>query len=604
MTILRPLLLLAAFLLTLFAMLPVTARADFINLSGAENSRNIAEIYVLDDHVRVVLEIFPEDLFSFQQIMPDELFGELAVERAPEVERLREFADRGFQVIDAEGRKLPVEVGLVEPRMRIDRVSPFAGMRNPMTGQVTPGAPEDKRVVYAELRYAFGAGPRPAQLRFVPPLEENGRAAVGIGFIAFHKAVPVIDFRFLSAEATLTLDWEDPWYSKFGNPNLKRHHKSALMSFLYVEPYEVRHEVLTRVKDLEAWMDLGLRGDEYIELDELAPLKQRVEVFLLQKNAVRIDGELGKPILDRSSYIKVGISGIQILDQPERMEISTAIVGVIFAFITEGIPQEVTVDWELFTDQIQQVPAMMTDPAGPLPYVITPDDSLLTWTNFLKTYELPQVRRVELADELRGLTVPLVSAGCLLFLMPLGFVLGSRRRRGQPVGLLWAAAAVLAVGALLLSSQLRVVVPMPVAAAPRVSEEDGKVILQGVLENVYRAFDFREEEDVYDKLSLSVEGELLAEVYLQNRKSFAVKKAGGAQAKVKKVEVQGVALRPVSGNRSALALDATWTAFGQVGHWGHVHFRRNRYEAVLTLEPVKGAWKLTGLDITNEERVQ
>ena len=46
-----------------------------------------------------------------------------------------------------------------------------------------------------------------------------------------------------------------------------------MMSFLYVEPYEVRHEVLTRVVDMARWMDLGLRGDQYIEVDELEPLE-------------------------------------------------------------------------------------------------------------------------------------------------------------------------------------------------------------------------------------------------------------------------------------------------------------------------------------------
>ena len=125
-----------------------------------------------------------------------------------------------------------------------------------------------------------------------------------------------------------------------------------------------------------------------------------------------------------------------------------------------------------------------------------------------------------------------------------------------------------------------------------------------MLQNIYRAFDFREEEDVYDKLALSVEGELLADVYIQNRKSFAVKKAGGAQAKVKEVAVEAVTVRPVPGNRRALELEATWSAKGSVGHWGHIHTRMNKYQALLTLEPVEGAWKLTGLDIVREERVQ
>ena len=76
------------------------------------------------------------------------------------------------------------------------------------------------------------------------------------------------------------------------------------------------------------------------------------------------------------------------------MEIATAIVGVIITYLTEGLPQEVTVDWELFTDQVERVPATATDPAGPLPTFLTPDDKVHTWTNFLKNYQMPTVQGV------------------------------------------------------------------------------------------------------------------------------------------------------------------------------------------------------------------
>jgi hypothetical protein len=119
---------------------------------------------------------------------------------------------------------------LVEPRLRHDRFSPYAGMVNPITRQPVPEAPADKRVLYLELAYPFEG--RPKEITFVPPLDEEGRARVTIGFIAYHKAVPVIDLRYLGAPARLRLDWDDPWYSKFDNLNLKPHHKDALMSFL------------------------------------------------------------------------------------------------------------------------------------------------------------------------------------------------------------------------------------------------------------------------------------------------------------------------------------------------------------------------------------
>ena len=42
---------------------------------------------------------------------------------------------------------------------------------------------------------------------------------------------------------------------------------------------------------------------------------------------------------------------------------------------------------------------------------------------------------------------------------------------------------------------------------------------------------------MYDRLAISVSGDLLEDIYLQNRKSMVIEQAGGAQAKVKKVEI-------------------------------------------------------------------
>ena len=43
-------------LLMFSALAPWSAIADWINMTGAETAPNIAEIYVLDDRVRLVLE--------------------------------------------------------------------------------------------------------------------------------------------------------------------------------------------------------------------------------------------------------------------------------------------------------------------------------------------------------------------------------------------------------------------------------------------------------------------------------------------------------------------------------------------------------------------
>jgi len=431
-------------LLFLFYSPPVNA--DWINLSGAENAPNIAEIHIEDDHVRIKLEIFVDDMVTFDRLIPDTFFEGTSIKRPPLAKRLRLFSDQDFQIITDKGRKLQAELKLIEPRFREERPSPWAGKINPYTLRLIPGPPEDKRVLYAELVYSFKK--KPTSLTIIPPLDEQYKISkVPIGFVTYHNGVPVNDFKFLSGPSTVRLDWADPWYSKFDQKALKRWQRGGVMAFLYIEPYEVRHEILARVKDLTAWIDLGLRGNEFIEADENEALKKRV-------------------------------GGLHI--------------GLVIFFLA---------------------------------------------------------------------------------------------------------------GSILLYPLLKVAVAKPSVMAPKMTDKEAVSVLDSLLKNIYRSFDFREEEDVYDRLATSVSGDLLSEIYLQNRKSLVVTQAGGARARVKEVEILNVDVNHLDHRPLGLLFRAKWTAMGSVGHWGHIHIRKNQYEANITVEPVDGAWKITGLELLEEKRI-
>jgi hypothetical protein len=577
------------------------SKADWINFSGAENAPNIAEIYINKDHIKLILEIYLGDLGTFEELIPDDMFQEPIPGRPPAAERLRIFSKKTFQIKGDNGKNLYARLELVEPSMRKERPSPFAGMINPYTRQRIPGPPEDKRVLYAEIIYPFRD--KPKSLTIIPPVDDKGMGKVSIGFITYHKRVPIIDFRYLSEPSKITLDWNDPWYSVFDKKALKRWQKGGVMSFLYIEPYEVRHEVLARVKDLEAWIDLDLRGDEFIEADENEKLRKRVGEFFLKRDNVLIDGKQLRPILDRTAFVKYLLTGSTFLQQPEQIPINTAMVGVIITYLTDGIPQEVKVDWNLWSDRIQKVPTNAIDPAGPFPSYITPDDNIHVWKNFLKQYTIPTVDKVAVADSVTSFGLPLGSLLCLAVVLPVAREIRKRKKNAQPVLLQIGLATVLIAASLFLYPYLQVSIAKPGSVASRVTNDDAKEILHSLLKNVYRAFDFREEEDVYDKLAISASGGLLADIYLQNRKSFEVKRAGGAQARVKEIDIKDVAVESNAQNYRALDLRSKWTAMGTVGHWGHIHSRKNRYEAVVTVEPVDGAWKITGLELLDEKRI-
>jgi len=141
----------------------------------------------------------------------------------------------------------------------------------------------------------------------------------------------------------------------------------------------------------------------------------------------------------------------------------------------------------------------------------------------------------------------------------------------------------------------------PRAIGSGVSDAQAEAVVYGLLRNVYRAFDFREEGRIYDALEQSAAGHLLTDIYLETQRSLELANQGGARAKVKEVEILKGDYSSVPGGGFVSHL--TWQVMGSVGHWGHIHQRTNQYEARITVEVVDGRWKITGLELLEEIRV-
>jgi hypothetical protein len=133
------------------------------------------------------------------------------------------------------------------------------------------------------------------------------------------------------------------------------------------------------------------------------------------------------------------------------------------------------------------------------------------------------------------------------------------------------------------------------------SQDYARDVVGNLLHNVYRAFDFRAEADVYDVLTQSVSGDLLTDIYLETRRGLVLENQGGARAKVKEIELVDLDAR--DGEDGGMLASVTWEVGGSVGHWGHLHERRNRYQAELDVRPVDGQWKLVSMEVLEEERL-
>jgi hypothetical protein len=562
------------------------AFGDAIVRTQAMKATTIAEFFVGEASTTVELEIGLQDIEGFRNLTPDAIYERMGYDPEPLEKRLVRFFEQDL-TLHAEGG--PPVRGRVEeiyarPRVRRDEIS----------GEPLPVAEDDEEiVVFARLVYETPR--RPRTLTLSPPRTEAGFPSATIGFVAYHLGLPVNDFRYLGTGEILQLDWSDPWYSRFDNRNLKRQYDAPMSAFLYVEPYEVRKEIVLRPRDLQQWTDLGLDGVDVIPAERQAEIKQRVADFLSGISEVTIDGRTAEGALDRIHFIRRSLRKMGVIDPPEDLDAISATVGVIFVYPTDGLPQEVTMKWELFNERITRVPAAATDEAGGLPSILTPDDPVLVWQNFLTNPTIPGL--VEVQTPSRGGAWAYLAVGVVgvIGLLVIGFRHGRGIFRGSRPS--WTVATV----AVALIAVVAFSIPRAMTASA-VSEEDAGAVVTSLLENIYRAFDYRDENVIYDTLERSVSGDLLTRIYLETRRSLEIENQGGARAKVQEIEMLESSHQPLDRGHG-FESRSTWTVAGSVGHWGHIHRRTNQYEARVVVEAIDGVWKVTDLELLQEERL-
>jgi hypothetical protein len=266
---------------------------------------------------------------------------------------------------------------------------------------------------------------------------------------------------------------------------------------------------------------------------------------------------------------------------------------VIFVYPTEGLPDRVTLEWDLFDERSETIPVASVDQAGSLGSMVTPEYPLLEWENFLQNPILPtlivnepppsSVERV--LDWLRWV---------LFFAVAVAVVQVYRGR--QQDGAYSPIVVSIAVGLAGLT-----LAAFWFARGVDLDEKRSHELVAGLLHNVYRAFDFRDEERIYAVLEQSVDGDLLTTIYLETQRGLELRSQGGARAKVKSVEL--IDLETTPGPNGGFVANVTWNVSGSIGHWGHMHNRTNQYRANLGIQPVDGEWKLTDLELIEETRL-
>lgn len=383
---------------------------------------------------------------------------------------------------------------------------------------------------------------------------------------------------------------------------------SRVYGYVYVTRTQVRHELLIPLLTVETWLDIEREEAGRINVEEQQRLSDALFEFLSRHNHVRIDGTRVRPELERVDFFGPGIRDFAEEVEPRPVSVYNARVGVIVSFPAETPPEHVEIEWHHFTEQMPYYrPALFGYDDQTHDVLFDPYLTQFEWTP-----EQPP-ESVELVALDRPEPIPHLSLPALSLLLLLGAaglaVCGAwpgRVPAARRVAYL-AFAGALALGAWAGESHARIEVAHPLEPRPELDDDDAHRVFAALHENIYRAFEKRDEQRIYDALERSVAGPLLEELYLEVRRGLTLQEQGGAVSRVDDVQILEAERGPADTDapqRQTFEYRATWTVTGTVEHWGHVHTRKNQYEAVFTIEGFESGWRITDFRPVGEQRLE
>jgi len=140
------------------------------------------------------------------------------------------------------------------------------------------------------------------------------------------------------------------------------------------------------------------------------------------------------------------------------------------------------------------------------------------------------------------------------------------------------------------------------------SDIDAAAVFGPLHTNIYRAFDYSRESDIYDALATSVDGPMLDTVYNDVYRALVMQEEGGALSRVKNLTpisttILSHGVEAGSGS-SQFEVEANWRVQGVVYHWGHSHERTSEHAARYLIAARPAGWRIVGVVPVSQQRMQ
>jgi hypothetical protein len=585
-------------------------------------SRIDAKIYVTKHRVRMVMSEFTDDLVWLHGMEANEQGLFSAGQLREHYELHKKFLSQNVQVIDELGQRLPavlVEEGpypFDDPLLK-DGATEFHLVRRQMTFTFEFSRPESPLETFT-VRHSV------VDDNFLYPAE------LSLELFQGESDLPLKGKLRLDVPMTVDLDWESPvptqaaspeeklaWLSRQDERLLGVTNFGAVYLWGYVEPRQLRVELLLPLNVLATLFELESVDPDFLRREELESAEQRIRNYLLTGNPVTINGEVIAPQIQRVDFFPADQRDFALRRKVEQISLANGRVGVSFAYPYRDVPQEIGLAWDKFGYALNSVQAYLFFGQEVQTQVFSRQlaENQLKWLNSGAVQEPAPVQPVSVqTEDLEEVALPRLAWVALLSLSSVlacwaGWSVRPRTRVPMTVVVPVIFLVILGVG---WGARDYWYGKQP----PDVRAEAGDAAARQIVSNLYRAFDFVQEDEIYSAMEQSVAGEKLRDLYLQLLRDLQVEEQGGTVSRIESVKVQDVAEVPSSissslpSKRAMSAIPGTvgalfqrrvrWELQGLLEHWGHSHQRSNQYQAVVTIGDHGGQWKLVDLEIESQ----
>lgn len=384
---------------------------------------------------------------------------------------------------------------------------------------------------------------------------------------------------------------------------------SKVYHYLYINERGVRHELLIPLLQLEEWLSLPVtRQGGLLEVCEQKALREPIRNFIQRYQRVQMDGGQSLPLSGLEiRFFGPGVRDLATQTESGAVTVHNARVGIIAEYATRKPAQEIAFYWAYYASRYPFF-------EGWLYAYDEPRESFTLYSGRkpLRWQDADASARIHLMPIASPLplphwTLPMLSLGLTVLAFYLTFIAWRRDRSACMRRLSILLALLFIFAAWLVRDRVHWHTLKPFQQAADPSEDQVATLTANLLQNVYAAFSFADEDTIYETLAESVSGPLLRSLYLDIRRSILNREQGGAIARIHAVALNDVVLQRAAitpGGWPSLQLQCEWTVLGSVEHWGHIHTRKNLHRAVIGLVGSVDGWHMQSFEPLTEERIE